>query len=480
MNQLFKALRIKDELTENLMPTHSSSDNYLLDMFFKMGGSRDLDPQEIARMFNGAWGEDPLLTLKATFYNRDIRGGQGERKSFRIFFHILCNFHPEIALKNFENVIKFGRWDDILVALDSPLAEPCADFILFALKNGDGLCAKWMPRENKSLGEVAKILMRIWGISPNEYRKLLSGNTQVVENLMCKKEWGEINYGHVPSVASFKYRKAFLRNDRKRYGEYLAKVAKGEAKIHAEAIFPHTIIQPILKHLTKLSRFWDYKELSAEEISMLQSQWVSLPNWLNETENLNLITVNDVSGSMHGLPLEVCVALGIYISERNKGIFKDGFITFSGRPQLQYLKGDLISKVSQLMTAAWEGNTNLMAVFDLLLSSAVRENIPEEQMPRIILILSDMQFDYCVRNPNLSAMEMIKAQYTEHGYKLPQIIFWNLRTSSGIPVKFNESGTALVSGFSPSLMKSIVGGELTPMKMLLSILNQERYNSVTL
>ena len=381
MSTLFDSLRNKDELTENLMPTHSTSNSYLLDLFFKMGGSRQLEISEIQKMFLAAIQEDPLLTLKCIFYNRDIRGGQGERRSFGIFFNTLCNFYPDLAVKNLSNVVNFGRWDDLLVCIETPVEKFAADFILSALKNGDKLCAKWMPRENKSLGKLAKRLMKIWGISPKDYRKLLAGNTQVVESLMCKKEWGKINYEQVPSVASFKYRKAFARNDSKRYGEYLAKLVKGEAKIHAEAIFPHTIVRQILLHsLRDLFK----TEISKEEMDLFQAQWDSLPNWLNETENLNLLTVNDVSGSMHGLPIEVCISLGIYISERNQGIFKNWFITFSGNPRLQYLSGNLINRVSQLGTASWSMNTNLEAVFDLILNKAIEGKVPENNLWKFI------------------------------------------------------------------------------------------------
>ena len=465
---LFRAISTNDEVTENGMPTNSTSSNFVLDMFFKMGGSRGMNDKEIISMFSRAMSENPLLATKALFYNRDVRGGQGERRSFRVMFNYLSTIFPDIAKKLLVFVPEYGRWDDLFTTLGTPVWSETTDLILSALKNGDKLCAKWMPRENKKFKDIADILMEDWELSPKQYRKLISGNTQVVENLMCSNKWGKVNYNHVPSKAVNQYRNAFSRHDPERFVAWLESLKKPESgnKIHAGAIFPHDIVKKYIN--------------GGRQDEVLETQWKAQPNYL--PEGRRILPVCDVSGSMStgdGLPMEVCISLGIYLAERNVGPFKDGFITFSNRPELQILSGKTLhSRVSQLHRAHWEMNTNLESVFSLILGRAIQFKLPEEDMPTDILILSDMQFDQAMRNPADSVIRMIRSDYLTAGYEIPNVIFWNLRTSNGIPVKFDEKGTALVSGFSPSIMKSLLGGELTPEFMMLKVLNSERYSKI--
>jgi hypothetical protein len=460
---LYKAMTTRDELTENGMATNSTSSNPVLDLFFKMGGWNSTTTlEEVIDVFTNAYYYDRVLATKCLFYNRDVRGGQGRRETFRVMFKWLCENDPNVALENLSNVVEFGRWDDVFFGLQSPITTYITDFILAHLKMGDKLCAKWMPRENKSKGNIAKFLMSQFNLSPKEYRQLLSGNTEVVENLMCQREWKAINYNHVPSVAINKYRTAFYRNDGDRFAAWIESLSKPESgnKIHADAIYPHDIVKRISS--------------DGSANALLEAQWKALPNFM--PEGRRILPVCDVSGSMLGEPLEVCISLGLYLSERNTGPFKDGFITFSAKPELQLLHGSLAQRINQLETAHWDMNTNLEAVFRLILSKAIQSNITQADMPSEILILSDMQFDKCVTG--MSAMDMIRVLYAQAGYKVPNIIFWNLRTSSGVPVKFDEDGTALVSGFSPSIMKSLLGGNITPMRMMLSVLNSERYSVI--
>lgn len=463
--KFYQAMTTKDILTENGMPTHSTSGMSLVDMFFKMGGSRNLSESALVEMFVKALGESKSHALKMIFYNRDIREGQGERKSFRIFWKYLCHNYPDIARNNIENVPFFGRWDDLLESLKSPIGKEVADYILFALKSGDKLCAKWMPRENKSLKKFALLLMNFWEMSPKDYRQLLAGNTQVVENLMCENKWGEIKYEQVPSIAIKKYRKAWYRHDEERYQNWLNSLEKGESKINAGAIFPHDIVKPLLTYSTEKN-----------EKVQLQEQWKRLPDYVGE---LDFIPVCDVSGSMSGLPMEVCISLGLYLSERNKSRFKNHVITFSQSPKLILLKGlTLYDRIMELVRINWVMNTNLEAVFKLILFQAREWNLPQTEMPEYLIIMSDMQFDSCVTNYSDTAFEMISSVYSEAGYEMPRIIFWNLRTSSGVPVKFDQKGTALVSGFSPSVMMSLLSGEMNPLRIMFNTLNKERYERV--
>ncbi len=465
MSELFKAMVTEDTFTENGMVTNSSSSNFVLDMFFKMGGSRGMSEREIENIFSLAYNENKSLALKSLFYNRDVRGGQGERRSFRIMFRWLCINNPIVATRLLKFVPEYGRWDDVFSAWGTPVEHIMIDFVLSALKSGDKLCAKWMPRDNKSQSTIAKFLMVAFGLSSRSYRKLITGNTQVVENLMCKNQWEKINYNHNPSKASHQYRDAFLRHDEDRYRTWLDNLSKPEtgAKVNSGAIFPHNVIRP----------YFQGKPVD----KLIEAQWKALPSYT--TESNKVIAVCDVSGSMRGEPLEVCVALGIYVSERNEGIFKNGFITFSERPELQILNGATVNeKVRQLSTAKWDMNTNLEAVFTTILSSAIRGRVSEQDMPDTILIMSDMQFDACTRNPNQSAMKMIRSQYESAGYKVPNVVFWNLRTSNGVPAKFDSNGVALVSGFSPSILKSVLSGEMNPEKQMMAVLMSERYSQI--
>lgn len=330
------------------------------------------------------------------------------------------------------------------------------------------LLSKWMSRENKSKGWQAIRFIEYFSITPKQYRQMLSILTDVVESKMCENNWSEINYNHVPSVASKNYRKAFGRHDGERYGEWLSALEKGspEVKINAGAIFPNDVIKPYLNSGRGGSITVD---------RTIEAQWKALPDFV--TEGLSFVPVVDTSGSMHGdIAWEVAYSLGVYLAERNKSVFKDAFITFSRIAKLIPLgNGTLRDKVNVLLRHEIVENTNIESVFKLILDKSVKAKLSQEDMPTHVIILSDMQFDPSRFDANENSLEMIKRMYKKAGYEMPQIIYWNLRSSNGIPVKFDESGVALVSGFSPSLMKSVLNGSTTPMNMMLSVLDSERY-----
>lgn len=478
MNKKFiGAMTTNDTVTENLMPTHSTTNNSVVDLFFKMAASRQKSEAEILQWFKESFAEDRLLTVKAGFYNRDIRGGQGERRSFRIFYKWLCEFYPETAEKNLVLIPEYGRWDDLLfIVEDTPLESQGFSIFFKALEEGNKLAGKWGPREGKKFDSLAKKLTKFAGISPQVYRQLLVKNTKVVENLMCKNLWEKINFSTVPSVAQHKYRKAFFRHEHDRYEEFLKKVISGDTsvKIHADAIFPHDIVHPILETILGYGKY----KFHRDEILNFQAQWMNLPDYFEETGE-NILPICDVSGSMTGQPMEVSVALGMYCAERNKGAFQNLICTFSENPHFFLIKGEnIVEKISGIARMNWGMSTNLEAVFELILEKAVNNHLTNDELPHRILILSDMQFNQCVREPKFNALTMMKEQYSRYGYKFPQVIFWNLRTSSGVPVKFDERGTCLVSGFSPSILKNILSGELDPIKVVLKTLNDKRYSPV--
>jgi len=473
-SNFINALQTRDARTENDMVTHSTSGNKVLDLFYGMGGSRQMSESAIVDILQRAFVEDALLTTKAMFYNRDVRGGQGERRSFRIMFRWLCENCPEIAVKNIPNVPFYGRWDDLLLAVDTTVEPVALDYIAHSLQLGDKLCAKWMPREGKHFNELSKRLRKYMGLSPKDYRKMLAGNTSVVENFMCKNAWGKIDYNHVPSVASTKYRTAFGKHDHERYAAWLESLSKLESgnKIHADAIFPHSLVNAYIKD-------WNYYRNDMGKLDLtVEAQWKALPDYV--PDGASFIPVCDLSGSMTGEPMCVSASLGIYLSERNKGPFKDAYITFSARPSLQVVTGTLRDRLIGMKLGSIAENTNLEAVFKLILSKAVDALLSAEDMPQTILIISDMQFDHCTENRSNTAMDMIKDQYGKAGYDMPNIIFWNVRTSSGVPVKMGENGVALVSGFSPSVMKNLLSGEITPERIMLKTLLDARYERVVI
>lgn len=331
------------------------------------------------------------------------------------------------------------------------------------------LLAKWLSRKGYEFEKIRKYLK----MSPKTYRKLIVGLSNTVEQKMCAKEWEAITYPHVPSVAMNKYRKAFLKNDPNRFNEFIELVHEGKEEIKAGVLFPHQLYQA-------------YKK--GEDKRAVEAQWINLPDYMTDS-NERIIPVCDVSGSMTSklgtssvTPMDVSVALGVYISEKNKSIFKDAFITFSSRPAMQYLKGSLYERLGQLEHAEWGMSTDLEAVYKLILSKAVQHSIPESEMPTKILIISDMEFNGCVQNGSDTAIAMISRMYSSAGYNIPEIIFWNVNGRLGsVPAKFTQKGVGLVSGFSPAILKSILQGSVdTPQSLMLRTVTSERYEPITI
>ena len=485
----------KDSYTKNGAVTNSTSHNFCIDLFFLAGACRNEDVKAIENVITKAYAQDRLKTLKIIFWASDIRQGAGERRFFKVALNWLNKNHPEDIQNNISLIPEFSRWDVIFdLANENQLVF---SYILSVLTNPEhpqrALLCKWLPRkskvtdkskETKKRGNVetttvtrksrilynglASKLIKALKVTPKEYRKALVEGCKTVEQQMCSKKWNEIEYSKVPSVAINKYNKAWYRNDKERFEKYIEDVKAGKSKINASAIFPHDIIKDAL-YTTGWSM--SIKGLNDAQIA----QWNALPNWLGDSVN-SLIPVCDTSGSMYGLPIQICLALGLYISERNQGPFKDAFITFSQNPKMQILKGDINQRLSQLVHAEWGQNTNLTGVFELILRKAKEVNLSEEMMPKTILVISDMEFDCC---GNLTNYEMIKKAYNVSGYQCPQIAFWNVNGRAGnVPVTVNKQGVALVSGASPSVIKAVLTNQLNPVNIMDSIIETERYSVI--
>ena len=472
--EFLDALRQEDIVTENGMATNSSSLNACVDLFFNIGAMRGQDKQRLIATFSKAFNEDPKRAMKLLFWARDVRGGAGERQVFKDILVYLAENHDLVLKPNLHLISEYGRWDDLLALTGTYLEKEAFTLISDALINENGLCAKWMPRK----GPIAEKLRKFTGMSPKQYRKSLVGLTNVVETKMCAKDWNSIDFGKLPSVASARYQKAFGKNAYESYSAYIASLVKGEAKINAGAVYPYDVI-------TSLER---------GNATVANEQWKALPNYL-EGANDMILPVVDVSGSMSTPAggsktvtcMNVAISLGLYISERNEGPFKDAFITFSSKPQLQVLSGSLNDRYTQMSDSDWGMSTDLEATFKLILDQATKHKLSQDKMPNKILILSDMEFNSATGKGygreshwNPTAQQMIETMYSDAGYRVPQIVFWNIQSrNGGVPVAFDAKGTALVSGFSPAIMTSLLGGDIeSPQQIMDKTILSERYAPV--
>jgi len=470
MTTFVDAVVNQEARTENGMKARKSIANAVVDLFYNAGASRG---KNIVPAFSAAMAENRDLALRVAAWLRDARGGAGERQLFRDILVYLEKNDTEAAKALLRKVPELGRWDDLFVFNSKDMKNEAYTLLGDALRSRNGLAAKWTPRQ----GPIAVEIRNFFGMSPKFYRKSLVELTKVVESQMCAKDWDNINFSHVPSVASARYKKAFNRNTEK-YAEYVQSLVKGdnpEVKVNASVAYPYDVLKGRIGHYGVT--------FDKTELDLIQKQWEALPNYVGDA---NILPLVDVSGSM-SCPagkntklscLEVAVSLGLYLADKNTGKFKDTFLTFSNKPELLNLKGNINQKIDQMIKSKWEMNTNLHAAFKKILDVAVKGGVPQEEMPAMVLILSDMQFDQCMTHDD-SAIQMIQRKYKDAGYEMPQVVFWNLNASYGnAPVKFDKGGTALVSGFSPAIVKPLLSGDIdnfTPVSIMLKTIMDDRY-----
>ena len=492
-------------ITENGAVGYKTTNQPLLDMNFKVSSYRSKDEDEIINDFRAAFSIDPVLAMQWLFYIRDCREGVGERRLFRVIIKWLAKNCPSVVFAVIPFIPFYGRFDDLLELIEdvppiikeevlSLIKEQLADDIDNYLAGKPfSLLAKWLPSPNASSKETkhkAIIIRKYLGLSEKKYRKILTSlrkKLNVVEVKMSANEWDKIDYETVPSKANLIYGPAFIRNDEERRVKYLEQVLSGKKEIHSSVLFPHKIV----------SKYRNY----CVENDTLEALWKSLPNLVDK--NSNTIVVADGSGSMRSrvdpksktCALDVADALAIYFAERASGQFKDKYITFSENPQLVDLskgkslkdKLDIAEEYSEI------ANTNIEAVFDLILNTAIENNMPQSELPQNILIISDMEFDRCayynkpfrnaygqerylVERPSKKLFEVISERYKNAGYKMPRLIFWNVASRTNtIPLKENELGVALISGFSTNLVKMVMSEKNDPYECLLETLNSPRY-----
>ncbi len=470
--------------TENGAATYLTTQSDCLDLFASIGALRSATDGEVIDRFVRAYAEDPDLTMKTLFYARDVRGGLGERKVFRTILRYLAKDQQESVRKNIGYIAEYGRWDDLLVLLGTPCEDAAMDLIrkqleadTAALENGGevSLLAKWLPSVNATNAATvtrAKKIARALGLNDAAYRKKLvslRAHIRLIENNLREKDYS-FDYAKQPSKAMFKYRKAFVRNDKDRYQEFLDKVSSGEVTLHTGSLAPYDIVAPFFS-----------SKVSEEDRKAIDATWRAQEDF---TRGENALVVIDGSGSMYGggqpLPATVAMSLGIYFAERNTGAFHNHFITFSTKPQLVEIKGeDILDKLRYCTSFNEVADTNIQSVFELILKTAVKNKVPQSELPSTLYIISDMEFNYCVRNADTTNFEYAKQLFEAHGYTLPRVVFWNVQSRNRQqPVTQNEQGVALVSGCTPRIFSMLADGELSPYAYMLRILGSERYEPI--
>ena len=469
--------------TENGAIAYWTTSDALVNLFSTIGALRNADKERLFRMIDGCYAEDKALLAKMLFYARDIRGGLGERDTFRTAINYCALRYPNVIRNNIKWIPEYGRWDDLFALIDTPLEDEMWNYVksvyeqdLDAVVNDGGspsLLAKWLPSADASSENTRKrgcYTAKKLGRTVYTYKREVKAMRRVIDTIeahMSAQDWHTYDYSKIPSNAMLKYNKAFYRNDGARYTQYLEDVSNGKAKIHSATLFPSDIVSKIL-----YGRDVDK--------NVCQELWNALPNYV-EGEN-NYIVMADVSGSMYGQPMCASIGLAIYFAERNKGGFKNLFMTFSGTPNFIEIPSyySLADKVAHVFKADWGMNTNLEAAFASILNIAVHRHVAPEDMPKSLIIITDMEFDRATRNENTHFQEM-KEIFAEAGYEMPNVVFWNVNSRNEVyHAKVDEPNVQLVSGYSTSTFKSLFDGlNKTPYEFMIQVLSSERYAPIS-
>ena len=496
--------------TENGAKTNATTKSAMLDAFGALGNSIYMDNEDIKKIFVKAYNEDRELALRYLFYLRDVRGGQGMRKAFRVISIYLADNYPNDVINNIDNIPYFGRYDDLFYIYNNCFSKEVKSKIIDYIRNqlkidlqnyanknykDISLLAKWMPSINTSSKDTIDLANKIrveLNMKPSTYRKILSKLRKalnIVEVNLCAKSFDKIDYSAVPSKAASKYSNAFYTHDELRYIDYLTELELGNAKINAGALFPYDIVSKVYESRWSKNRVVSDKVYSA--------QWNALPNYFEGRDETGICVV-DVSGSMMGVPIRVALSLGLYCADKCKCPYKDHFITFSRYPELQHITGNtLMEKLDSMQTSAWGMNTNLEKVFLLILEIAMKNHLKQDEIPNKIYIISDMQFDKSATDPNCKFMDNIKKLYREANYEVPSVVYWNVSNyTTGIYHQtINDTDFCMVSGYSPSLFQAVIDGtdyeevktedgkvevkqKLDPIKVMMTAIMSERYNRV--
>lgn len=494
--------------TQNGALTHKTTNSALLDMFAQGAAMRRRSDEDCILMFKKAYEENPVYALKCLFYIRDIREGQGERRFFRICMKWLASYDPKAVCRNLEYFAEYGRWDDLFVLIgskvrDDVLALICAQLFQDLRSDTPSLLAKWMPSANTS-SEATKALANDirteLNMTPRQYRKMLStlrGRIKVLERTMSANQWADIDFSKIPSVAGKRYRKAFARHDVDRAKSEKPVVSYADfakdttTKVNAGTLYPYDVVSEALKIIPK-NRSWYITGSNATTLPpmddtqrlMINKYWANLHEYFAGA-TFNGIAVVDTSGSMvderPDAPINVAISLGLYCAERNSGPFANHYISFASRPQLIETEGvDFVDKVYRIYKTNLVDNTNIEAVFDLMLNTALDSHCSQDEIPQNVLIISDMEFDQAsttrIRDKQ-TLMEAIEEKWNARGYQMPNLVFWNANAAQSNIAMTLRDGISFVSGCSPTIFRQILTGK-TAYDLMFEVLDQPRYEVI--
>lgn len=472
--------------TENGAVALNTSGCALLDLFGTVGSLRGADENRTTRLFSDAYAEDKLFATKILFYARDIRGGLGERQTFRTIIKYLATYHKEALLPNLDLIGVYGRYDDLYVLIGTPVEDEMWAAMkkqfeedLQNLETGKAisLLAKWIKTADASSKETRKLgilTAHKLGYSVYDFKRIvrrMRKHIGVIEGLMSTGRWDEIQYSAVPSRAMMLYRNSFKKHDADRYNDFINKAVNGEAKINSATLYPYDLIERTID-----MSGWSY---NIKNDNTVEAQWRQLPNYVEE--GTNALVIADTSGSMLGRPMATSLGLAVYFAERNKGAYHNMWMSFSTNPHIHMLKGEtLAQKLRSINMDDWAGSTDLKKAFDLVLDIALKNNVPNEEMPKSLIVISDMEIDFC-GNKEWTFYDKMFEKYRKNGYDLPNIIFWNVDSRHDVfHADKSRKGVQLCSGQSTTVFKQVmdcVG--MTPIEAMQKTINSERYAAIT-
>lgn len=496
MNTFEKAFRNEAHLTttENGAVALNTTSDPCLDLFATIGALRNVDKNRIETLVAEAYKADPLLTTKIIFYARDIRGGLGERDTFRTALRYLAIHHPEAIRKNIWTIGElYGRYDDLYFLVGTPLEKIMwyRMSIVFKMDLDNmskgapvSLLAKWIKTPDASSQTSRKMgiyTAQKLGYSVYDFkRKLrkLRKYLKIVETKMSANKWNEIEYSEVPSKAMHIYSNAFGRHDESRFSNYLESVAKGKAKINASTLYPYELYE---KYENTYSSDWRISWHNMEEDPVVEAQWKALPNYVQP--GTNAIVMADTSGSMKGRPMATSVSLALYFAERNVGAYHNLWMSFNSNPNIHEVKGEtLLQKIANMDRSDWGNSTDLEKAIKTILQIAIDNHVPSEELPKSLIVISDMEIDDADhgRYNGWTFYDIMEAEYAKHGYKIPNIIFWNVDSRHDVfHADANRRGVQLASGYSPTVFKHVMSiVDSTPREAMLKVINSERYSHI--
>lgn len=485
MNTFIKTIN-ESKVTENGANAYNTTSNSLVDFFGLIGAMRERDVEDKIDLLEAAMQKDKLLATKIVFHTRNIRGGLGERETFRQLIRYIALQYPEIMKQNIGNIPFYGRWDDLYSLIQTSVEEDVWDMItdqlvedIANMQKGKqvSIMAKWLKSINASAAEtkrLGRITAKALGLSEVEYRKILSTLRQylhVLETKMSANQWEEIVFSQVPSQAMRKYSNAFRTHTPDLFDNFMTKVEKGEEKINAGTLYPYELVEQYVDTWGRINKSKD---------AVVEAQWKALPNYV--TEPVNVLVMADTSGSMEGRPLATSLGLAIYFAERNTGDFKDMFLTFSSYPEFVHLKGDSLNEKLRNIRCLVD-STNLERAFDLILETAIRGKVAAEDMPKSLVVVSDMEINYFFHDvTRWDFLSVMRNRYATYGYELPAVVMWNVEARQNTFLsQIQVPNVQFVSGSSPSSFKGIIDNiGKSAEELMLQVLNAPMYDRITI